>query len=140
MRYFTDEEIKQLEQYNIVKHFNTAIYAQYVIGITSVEIDILNKVWLQANSNTPNSLYNWNCNTCALKNFKLIGKHYFTSKQQLQLTQPTVEPTTKEETKEPTKEVQLIKQPTKITNTPNKLNTDGNKKKGRPSRKESNTK
>lgn len=117
MRYFTEEEIKALEQYNIVKHFKTAIYDHYIVGLRRIETEIITEVFKQANNNQ-DTLYNWNCNTCALKNCRQVGKHYFASLQELE------------------KQIEETIQREDNNNTVSKTTKDdGNKKKGRPRKK-----
>lgn len=76
------EKLKPLETY-----FKTSVYQNFKRGTTKYENDLLTQVYAEA---TQKTLTGFNCGTCCLKNYQLVGKMYYASLEALEASEVKV--------------------------------------------------
>ena len=97
MRYFTQEEINELKQYE--HDFYTSVKMQYKRNSMRRDCEKVADIFEETGQKIVSR--NWSCGNCQLNAFKQVGEWYYKSIEELEKEQEVEElNATKEETKE----------------------------------------
>lgn len=97
MRYFTQEEINELKQYE--HDFYTSVKMQYKRNSMKRDCEKVADIFEETGQKIVSR--NWSCGNCQLNAFKQVGEWYYASIQELEKEKEVVElNATKEEVKE----------------------------------------
>lgn len=79
MKYFTKEQLKEIEDMGMVIHLATVVQSSFKRGTFVNDDNRLADLYEQATGETIKR--NWGCKTCAFEAYKQIGQLYFDSKK-----------------------------------------------------------